>query len=335
MSATIKDVAKLANVSISTVSRVVNNSKPVSPDAKKRVLDAIEELNYKPNEIARSLVTKRSNIIGVIVEDFGMSYISQVLRGVEEVARMYDFDILISCTYGDPVMENRYMRVLLQKQVEGIVVITESNNPERLNNLKALNVPVAYLNRNYRNHSINTTTINNKESLKMVVDYLVKKNHKNILYFGYDKDIDITSERFKREGLSESLEKHGLSKNIVSIDDENEENLNKAYTEIYDNIKNGITAIICYSDEAAISLMNFLYDKGINVPDDVSIIGMGNIEMGNLYRPRLTTVREPLYDYGAVSTRSIIKDIREEEKLPNETVFLPSSIIERESVKTL
>ncbi len=212
MSATIKDVAKLANVSISTVSRVVNNSKPVSPDAKKRVLDAIDELNYKPNEIARSLVTKRSNIIGVIVEDFGMSYISQVLRGVEEVARMYDFDILISCTYGDPVMENRYMRVLLQKQVEGIVVITESNNPERLNNLKALNVPVAYLNRNYRNHSINTTTINNKESLKMVVDYLVKKNHKNILYFGYDKDIDITSERFKREGLSESLEKHGLSK---------------------------------------------------------------------------------------------------------------------------
>ena len=89
MSATIKDVAKLAEVSISTVSRVINDSKPVRPEARRRVLKAIDDLGYKPNEIARSLVTKKSNLIGIIVDDIGNSYVAQIVRGIEEIGRMY------------------------------------------------------------------------------------------------------------------------------------------------------------------------------------------------------------------------------------------------------
>ena len=95
MSATIKDVAKLAGVSISTVSRVINDSKPVSSEVKEKVLAAIEELGYKPNEVARTLVTKKSYLIGVIVSDIGNSYVAQMVRGIEEVGRMYNYDILL------------------------------------------------------------------------------------------------------------------------------------------------------------------------------------------------------------------------------------------------
>lgn len=335
MTATIKDVAKMAGVSISTVSRVINDSKPVSPDARRRVLKAIEVLNYEPNEIARSLVTRRSNIIGVIVEDFGLSFVSQVLRGVEEVARMYDYDILVSSTYGDPEIENRYMKLLLQKQVEGIVVITESNNKNRLKNLKELKVPVSYLNRYYRNEDVSTITIDNREGTRDITEYLIEKNHRNIIYLGVEKDFDITVERFKQQGYKEAMEGVGEER-IVSLYDDSEAAFSDATNKIIDAIKNeGVTAIVVYSDEAAIKIMNHLLDAGIKVPDDVSVTGMGDIKIADLYRPKLTTVKEPLYDYGAVSIRSIIKAIKGEEKMPEGVILLPSQIIERESVKEI
>lgn len=335
MTATIKDVAKMAGVSISTVSRVINDSKPVSPDARRRVLKAIEVLNYEPNEIARSLVTRKSNIIGVIVEDFGLSFVSQVLRGVEEVARMYDYDILVSSTFGDPEIENRYMKLLLQKQVEGIVVITESNNKNRLKNLKELKIPVSYLNRYYRNEDVSTVTIDNREGAKSITEYLIGKNHRKIIYLGVEKDFDITVERFKQDGYRKAMEGVGEER-IVSLYDDSDAAFSDATNEIIDAIRNeGVTAIVVYSDEAAIKIMNHLLDAGIKVPDDVSVTGMGDIKIADQYRPKLTTVKEPLYDYGAVSIRSIIKAIKGEEKMPEGIVLLPSYIIERESVKEL
>ena len=104
---TIKDVAKLAGVSISTVSRVMNESKPVSPESRRKVLDAIKKLDFKPNELARSLVMRKSNMIGVIVKDIGISYMAQIIRGIEEIGRMYNYDILLSSTYGDIEVEHK------------------------------------------------------------------------------------------------------------------------------------------------------------------------------------------------------------------------------------
>ena len=126
----------MADVSISTVSRVINDSKPVSPEARRRVLHAIEVLDYRPNEIARSLVTKKSNVIGVIVDDIGSSYVSKVLRGVEEVGRMYNYDLLISSSFGDLEAELKFVKLLAQKQVEGIIVISTALNQNLLINWK-------------------------------------------------------------------------------------------------------------------------------------------------------------------------------------------------------
>ncbi len=150
MSVTIKDVAKLAGVSISTVSRVINNSKPVSPEVRRKVLDAIDELGYKPNQVARSLVTKKSNLIGVIVTDIGNSYVAQMIRGIEEVGRMYNYDILLSSSYGNPDTEMKFAELLRSKQVEGIILISETINKDVIDEIKGFNIPFVYLNKFYK-----------------------------------------------------------------------------------------------------------------------------------------------------------------------------------------
>jgi len=116
LTSTIKDVAKMAKVSISTVSRVINDSKPVSPEARRRVIDAIDVLEYRPNEVARSLVTKKSNLIGVIVGDIGNSYVAQIVRGIEEIGRMYDYDIVLCSSYGGAETETKFVQLLRRKQ---------------------------------------------------------------------------------------------------------------------------------------------------------------------------------------------------------------------------
>ena len=336
MSATIRDVAKLAGVSISTVSRVINKSKPVSEKSKERVLKAIEELNYKPNEIARSLVTRKSNVIGVVVEDIGLSFVSQVVRGIEEVARMYNYNILVSSTYGDPDVEDEYMRLMLNKQVDGIVVVSESNNPNRLKNIKSLGIPVAYLNRFYRNVDVSTVTISNSDATRDLTNYLIDNNHKDIIYIGNDIEYDISNDRFKRQGYQEAMEKIGVEPRIMVVNNEEEDRLADIKDEIIEDIKNGkITGIIVYSQERTIDLMNELYDAGISVPKDVSVVGIGDGELARIYRPRLTTIQEPLYNYGAISIRRIIKAIEGDGEIPEGRMLLPYQLIERESVRKL
>ena len=147
---TIKDVAKLAGVSISTVSRVMNESKPVSPEAKRKVLDAINKLGFKPNELARSLVMKKSNSIGILVKDIGIEYMAQIVRGIEEVGKMYNYDILLSSTYGELENEKKSVDFLCRKQVEGIILLSENIDPEIIVKIKEYGMPFILLDRYYK-----------------------------------------------------------------------------------------------------------------------------------------------------------------------------------------
>ncbi|NLY20538.1 MAG: LacI family transcriptional regulator [Tissierellia bacterium] len=335
MTATIKDVAKMAGVSISTVSRVINDSKPVSPESRRKVLKAIDELQYEPNEIARSLVTKKSNIIGVIVNDIGKSYVSQVVRGIEEVGRMYNYDILLSSTYGDSEAETKYVKLLQQKQVEGIIIISEIHNAELMEYLEAMRLPFVYLNRFYIIEKLPTVSISNKKGAIKMTNHLVEQGHKKIAYISFDKDNGRNVELYKIEGYSEVMEGAGLNPMIINLPNTSPESYIDIMSKIIDKIKNNeITAIFAHSDESAIKIINLLYDEGIKVPEDVSVVGFSDIDMASIYRPRLTSVKEPFYDYGAVSARRLLKEISGE-GTDEEKIYLPEYVIERETVKKL
>lgn len=190
MAVTIKDVAKLAEVSISTVSRVINNSKPVSPEARRRVLHAIETLGYEPNEIARSLVTKKSNLIGVIVDDIGSAYVSQIVRGIEEIGRMYKYDIVLSSSYGDAETELKFLKLLKTKQVEGIILVSELVNQEVIDYMKNTKMEFMYINRYYNVPELPTVSLDHDNATKIMMDYLIGLGHKKILYLTQEEDSD-------------------------------------------------------------------------------------------------------------------------------------------------
>lgn len=336
MTSTIKDVAKMADVSISTVSRVINDSKPVSPEARRRVLHAIDVLDYKPNEVARSLVTKKSNLIGVIVEDIGLNFISRILQGVEEVGKMYNYDILLSSSYKDLKTEVKFANLLLQKQVEGIIVVSNMQNPKLEYKLEEAKIPHVLINNFYQVEKFQAS-IDFEKASKNMVELLMKKGHKKIASLAVKKDIDRTLERFKVKGYEKAMEEHNLKKVQLFVDGWQSENIEKEKEKIIKTIKEeNITAIFTTYDTLAINLINVLYDNGIKVPEDVSVTGFGGGYLSSIYRPRLTTVKMPYYDIGAISIRQILKTISNKEKeIKGEGVLLPIRILERESVKEI
>lgn len=335
MASTIKDVAKMADVSISTVSRVINDSKPVSPEARRRVLHAIEALDYRPNEVARSLVTKKSNLIGVIVDDIGSAFASKILRGVEEVGRMYNHDILISSSYGDSEIELKFVKLLSQKQVEGIIVISSTLNQKLMYKLEESRIPYINVNRFYNIEEELTVQIDYEKISCDMVEYLISKGHKKIASVAIQKDLDRTQEKTKVNGYKKIVRKNKLYENTIYTMGLKEEDILEISDKIDKAISEGVTALFCSQDEIAIHIINYLVDKGLKVPEDISVTGFGGTDLTDIYRPKLTTVKLSFYDIGAVAVRRIIKKIEKKDTGEEERLVLPVRILKRDSVKEL
>ncbi len=335
MTPTIKDVAKLAGVSISTVSRVINNSKPVSFEVRRRVLEAIKELDYKPNEVARSLVTRRSNLIGVIVTDLGNSYVAEMVRGIEEIGQMYNYDIILSSSYGNIDAEMKFAEFFTSKQVEGIILISEKNDYEVIDEMQNYNIPFIYINRYYNKNNLFTVSIDRSKACNDMAEYLINLGHENLLYVTYEDDDKYSVEINKIEGYNKAIQnknKNGFIYYAKGFTIQDGYDMGQSVIEFVK--KNDITAIFCGHDEMAIGLMSYCYDNNIRVPEDISICGFGDKKIASIYRPRLTTIREPFYDIGAVAIRSVIKKINGHE-LKEDKLLLPFQIMKRESCAKL
>lgn len=330
---TIKDVARLAGVSISTVSRVINNSKPVSPEVRRRVMKVIEETGYKPNDIARTLVTKKSYLIGVIVTNLANSYVAEMVRGIEEVGKMYNYDILLCSSYGDKSTELKYLQLLNRKQVEGIIFISDNLNDEIKERISEYKIPFIYLSRHSMEEKYPTVTIDNYLAAYEMTQYLISLGHQNIAYVA-DGIEPSNLEKIKIDGYKNALKENGIDKEIIynakGGKDEDGYNIAK---DILNHDKD-ITAVFCSHDELAIGIINYFYDNDIKVPEDISVVGYGDIKFASMLRPKLTTVKEPFYDMGAVAIRMIIKEIMGE-KIKERKINLPFHIEVRNSCKKI
>ncbi|MDO5755532.1 MAG: LacI family DNA-binding transcriptional regulator [Tissierellia bacterium] len=328
---TIKDVAKLAGVSISTVSRVMNDSKPVSPEARRKVLDAIEKLDFKPNELARSLVMRRSNLIGIVVKDIGIPYMAQIIRGIEEIGRMYKYDIMLSSTYGDQNSEKNVVDFLLRKQVEGIILISEDTNPEILYKLKSEKPPFIQIDKFSDFEDTYTVRIDYDLAIQNMMGYLIDKGHRKIAFIKGPHDTATSEE--KNAGYHKACEKHGLEPVEIESKGNQVEDGYELGPKILE-LKDEITCVMFSDDCQAVGFMNYCYDHDVKIPEDISVTGFGDQPIARYLRPALTTIQEPYYDIGAVSMRILVKVLRENYKI-QENTFLPSQIMERESVKDL
>lgn len=334
MTVTIKDVAKLANVSISTVSRVINDSKPVSEEVKKRVLEVIKETGYTPNPVARSLVMKKSRLIGVIVPNIGSFYTGELLNAMEEIAKTYEYEIILCNSYSEVDQEIKFMNLLKTKQVEAIVFITykiREEHKEFFNNNK---IPVVLINRYSDDLDVLAVTVDQFNASYEMTKYLISQGHKKIsLVRNGGKDDVFMNDQYR--GYKKALDEHNIDVNpdftldgLYNIDLAHE-----AVSKMLDK-DDKPTAIFATSDLNAIGAINAANDKGLSVPDDISVVGYHDTKIASLFRPKLTVISQPIYDIGAVAIRMLIKKIKGEE-LRDDVMILPHQLVVRDSCKKI
>lgn len=333
MTITIKDVARMAGVSISTVSRVINDSKPVSEEIKQRVLDVIAETNYKPNPLARNLVLRKNSFIGVIIPDISDYKMGELLNGIEEVGKIYEFDILLCNSYGEPEEEERYIDLLINKQVAGIIFVSKNIQKEQIDIITTSRIPSIYISKNAKDFDIPSVGVNHYEAGADAAKYILDRGFKKISLVEAvvekgSKDSEITA-GFEKMLAGKEVEYHKLD--ITKKGDK----VKEAYDFIGEYLKSKQQLpeiFFATGDDIAAGIINALLDNGIKVPNDVSVIGYDNSRIATIVRPNLTTVHQPLYDIGALAIGVLIKRISgTEETLENKV--LEHKIIERDSVR--
>ncbi|GBD61569.1 catabolite control protein A [Tetragenococcus halophilus] len=327
---TIYDVAREANVSMATVSRVVNGNPNVKPATRKKVLDVIDRLDYRPNAVARGLASKKTTTIGVIIPDVSNMFFSSLARGIDDIATMYKYNIILANSDGDSNKEVQVLNNLLAKQVDGIIFMGHRITEEVRGEFSRSKTPVVLAGSIDPDEQVGSVNIDYTKATKEAVSLLAKNGHEKIAFVS-GALIDAINGQNRLNGYKEGLKENNLEYNegmIFEAPYEFKEGL-----ALVDRILNsGATAAYVTDDELAIGVLDGLYDAGVKVPEDFEIITSNNTLLTDVARPRLSSVTQPLYDIGAVATRLLTKLMNKEE-IEQKTIVLPSSIMEKGSTK--
>ncbi|MEK0173491.1 catabolite control protein A [Tetragenococcus halophilus] len=327
---TIYDVAREANVSMATVSRVVNGNPNVKPATRKKVLDVIDRLDYRPNAVARGLASKKTTTIGVIIPDVSNMFFSSLARGIDDIATMYKYNIILANSDGDSNKEVQVLNNLLAKQVDGIIFMGHRITEEVRGEFSRSKTPVVLAGSIDPDEQVGSVNIDYTKATEEAVSLLAKNGHEKIAFVS-GALIDAINGQNRLNGYKEGLKENNLEYNegmIFEAPYEFKEGL-----ALVDRILNsGATAAYVTDDELAIGVLDGLYDAGVKVPEDFEIITSNNTLLTDVARPRLSSVTQPLYDIGAVATRLLTKLMNKEE-IEQKTIVLPSSIMEKGSTK--
>jgi LacI family transcriptional regulator len=332
MNVTIYDVAREANVSMATVSRVVNGNPNVKPTTRKKVLEAIERLGYRPNAVARGLASKKTTTVGVIIPDISSIFYAELARGIEDIATMYKYNIILSNSDQNKEKEMHLLNTMLGKQVDGIVFMSENITEEHVEEFEKSPVPIVLAASFDEQSKIPSVNIDYEQGAYDAVKYLLDKGHKRIAFICGPSE-HAAAEARKLAGYKRALEEAGTAYNeeLVLEGDFTYDSGMEAFDKLWE-LSDKPTAIFVSSDEMALGVIHGGQDKGIHIPNDVEIIGFDNTRLATMVRPQLTTVVQPMYDIGAVAMRLLTKYMNKE-TVEDHTVILPHRIQFRKSTK--
>lgn len=332
MATSIKDVAREAGVSIATVSRVLNDIDVVNEDTKKKVLEAISKLGYRPNIVARSLKTQRTKTVGILVPDISSGFYPEIVRGAEDVANIYDYNVILCNSDFDSEKEKEYLRVLREKMVDGVIYMSSSLQEETLDIINELNLTTVLVETKDKEESLPSVTIDNAKAAKEVTNYLLNKGLSKIAFAGAKRDnMNAWGDRYI--GYEEALKEKGLNvdEDLVYAGGLKVKSGYEAVNHFEDSNKS-YDAVVCASDEIAMGVINALREKGKKVPEDVSVVGFNDNMMSSVFYPKITTIKQPSYDMGSVAMRMLIKMLSKRE-LDESQFVLDYALIERDSCK--
>lgn len=311
-SVNIKAVAEYAGVSTSTVSRVLSGKSYVNEQTRIHVLRAVNELNYRPNALAKSLKMGCTNTIALMVPTIENEIFPIIARGVEDTARRNGYTVILCNTYEDMELEKDYINKLRTRWIDGFIVSSMLPNSHHIRQLKADGFPVV-LTARYYDESIDAVVIDNYKAAYDAVCYLIKTGHKRIAIALGRRELSIYQRRL--EGYIDALKAYNIPVDESLIIDETN-GRNSFYYLMQGMIKRGNIpdAVFATSDPKAFVVMRAIRDCGLRIPEDVSVLGFDNVEISALIDPPLSTVSQPLYDIGVLAAKKLITMIRLKEK---------------------
>ena len=333
--ATIKDVAKHAGVSTTTVSHVINKTRFVAEDTTKAVWDAVKALNYSPSAVARSLKVNTTKSIGMIITTSESPYFAEVVLAVEEQCYRQGYSLFLCNTQNEPEKIQNHLDMLIKKRVDGILVMCSEYTEKSLALFNGTNVPMVVMDWGVHDGKSDRILDNSVEGGYLATRHLIEKGHKAIGVIA--GSLEKTISKLRLEGVTKAMEEANLPINqdwIFDGDFEPEDGfecMNNMFRQ-----KELPTAIFCFSDVQALGAISSITEKGLSVPSDISIIGYDNIHSSRFYAPPLTTIHQSKSRLGRAALDLLLERIQNSEKAsePHTLEFHPELVV-RHSVKDL
>lgn len=326
--ATIRDVCKLAGVSVATVSRVINKKGNVSKEKEDAILNAIKMLNYTPNDVARRLAGKKSNTIGLIIPNILNPYFPEIARAAEDKANKVGYNIILCNTDNDKEKEHQYYEMLLNKQVDGIIISSYTATPDELLSVIDKGMPLVIVDNEYKNYNIPSVSGNNEEGGELAAKHLIECGCKNIAHITGPMYIDTVRYRFL--GFEKVLKKYGLyNADLVRTDDFS---LKGGYNATKKILEEGkiIDGIFAGNDIMAIGCYKALKDSGYDSFEKIRLIGYDGLE-SNINYLEISSIAQHMYEIGESSVELLIRKIENKEDISCEKIKINPTIVKRYS----
>lgn len=331
---TMADVARSAGVSVATVSHVLNETRPVLPHTRQAVLDAVEELGYTPNTLARSLVTSRTRSIGLAVSAISNPYFTEILQGVEAAALEHGYSLLIADPHEDPEHERKVVQLLHERRVDGMIVAPSADPRELVGYLARHDVPAVFLDRvidspKDRTPRFDQVCADSAEPTAQLVTHLAGLGHRRIALVAGRPGLSTTGERITgyRHGLAaagfpydERLVVHGDS----------ESSGGERATAALLSLAAPPTALVTANNAMTLGALRALREHGLSVPDDIALCCFDDFAWADLFTPRLTAIAQPSKEIGAQAVRVLLERLAAPDR-PARTVRLPCTFVHRTS----
>jgi DNA-binding LacI/PurR family transcriptional regulator len=326
----IKDVAKLARVSTATVSHVINKTRFVSDETKRRVLGAIENVGYAPNIHARNLASGQSRTLGLIISDITNPFFPDLVKSVQEKALELGYDVIVLNTNYEPERDAPYVQRLLELQVRGVMILTTEMDLSVIERLSSRRIPVVFLDIGKVGPHTSNIRVNYEKGIHQAVEHLLELGHRQIAFIS--GPVHFKSAEIRRQAFLRTMKKHKTSLHTEAVICEGDfklESGQRAVKELLE-LKHRPTAIIAANDLMAVGALRELARAGLRVPKDISVIGCDDIWLGKLTDPQLTTIRIPRAEIGTAAVEAVLGTNSANGHAGRE-IKIPTALLVRES----
>lgn len=324
----IKDIARAAHVSHSTVSRALRNSPLVNSETSAIIHKIANEQGYTVSAVGRSLVNRRTNTIGVVVTSIADPFVGEIVNGIEEVALAHDYSLFLATCHADPVREVHAVRSFQERRVDGILVNASRVGALYLPVLEEMKVPIVLINNEHPGQFVHSVTIDNLNAGREAARHLVALGHKRIGYLGNRFGLQADMERFS--GYRQILEEAdiGFQPELVAHGDGRPEGGMSAMERLL-ALPEPPTAVFCYNDMEAIGALRAVRERGLTVPGDVSVVGLDDLFLASYTDPPLTTIQQPKHQMGRLAVEILLQLLSGEK--PDSHVTLAGKLIVRQT----